>query len=387
MIGNKAGIAALLTVVAILGCKDSATPGTASAAAGGSGTGGGALQNVPVTDPTLNNMTAWLVGIPSGWKLQGVVFQAQGCTKNPSVVYRATSPDGQSMTEQMPPFGWVWGTGPMATTAKTKDCLPLGAETTAQVFLTYAAALEHVGAPTPEQVPADQMALVQQQVASANAAAAQRATNPNWPAPKISEDLARASVTFSNGSVSMKGFLLASVQCTESFNPGMKSILRGMASTPPSDWHACIGYVTWTTAPESQYPAVVQQVTSPQAGARAQNDWLQAWAQRANQINQKLINQNDANFQKFEAQMQSDYNARLQMNEQMIQARQQSTDASIANANAAMQARSTAASDVVDFALDQQTVVNTKTNQVTKLPNQVTPGAPLQPVHGNGTPH
>src|ERR1700728_2976244 len=105
MIGNKAGIAALLTVVAILGCKDSATPGTASAAAGGSGTGGGALQNVPVTDPTLNNMSVEFGGTHCSRKLQGVVFQAQRCTTNPSVVYGATSPEDQSMTEQMPPFG------------------------------------------------------------------------------------------------------------------------------------------------------------------------------------------------------------------------------------------------------------------------------------------
>jgi hypothetical protein len=51
-----------------------------------------------------------------------------------------------------------------------------------------------------------------------------------------------------------------------------------------------------------------------------------------------------------------------------------------------MAARSTAASDVVDFALDRQTVLNPQTGLISKVPDQVTVGAPLQKAHGNGTP-
>jgi len=52
---------------------------------------------------------------------------------------------------------------------------------------------------------------------------------------------------------------------------------------------------------------------------------------------------------------------------------QQSTDNSMANANAAMNARSTAASTSFDFALNQQNCLNT-TTAADEDPNQITPG-------------
>jgi len=51
-----------------------------------------------------------------------------------------------------------------------------------------------------------------------------------------------------------------------------------------------------------------------------------------------------------------------------------------------MNARTTAASDMVDYSLDRQTVMDTNTGLVYKLTNQVTPGGSLVQVHGNGTP-
>jgi hypothetical protein len=49
-------------------------------------------------------------------------------------------------------------------------------------------------------------------------------------------------------------------------------------------------------------------------------------------------------------------------------------------------AQATQASDVVDYALNRQTVMNTNTGQTYKITNQVTVGGDLQQVHGNGTP-
>jgi hypothetical protein len=92
---------------------------------------------------------------------------------------------------------------------------------------------------------------------------------------------------------------------------------------------------------------------------------------------------------------------------------QASTNASMANANAAMNAQSTAASDWVNYALDQQTVLDPTTGQVSNVssaysytwvnsagntsdqtndpnanPNGVMQGTwtKQQVVHGNGTP-
>ncbi len=45
------------------------------------------------------------------------------------------------------------------------------------------------------------------------------------------------------------------------------------------------------------------------------------------------------------------------------------------------------ASDMVDYSLDRQTVVNSNNGQTYKITNQVTVGGDLQKVHGNGTPY
>ena len=76
-----------------------------------------------------------------------------------------------------------------------------------------------------------------------------------------------------------------------------------------------------------------------------------------------------------------------QQHDQFLATMQAGTDRSIANANAARNARSTAASDVVDYALDRQTVMDTNTGVIHKIPDQVTPGGTLQKVHGDGTPY
>jgi hypothetical protein len=59
---------------------------------------------------------------------------------------------------------------------------------------------------------------------------------------------------------------------------------------------------------------------------------------------------------------------------------------SMARAQDSMNARSTAASDMVDYSLDRQTVMDTDTGTIYKVTNQLTPGGPLVKVHGNGTP-
>ena len=66
---------------------------------------------------------------------------------------------------------------------------------------------------------------------------------------------------------------------------------------------------------------------------------------------------------------------------------QEGTNRSIANTYASMNARSTAASDMVDYSLDRQTVMDVNSGAIVKIPNQVTPGGDLVKVHGNGQPY
>jgi hypothetical protein len=65
---------------------------------------------------------------------------------------------------------------------------------------------------------------------------------------------------------------------------------------------------------------------------------------------------------------------------------QRGTDMSMQRTADSMNARSTSASDWVDYSLDRQTVMDTNTGRIGKISNQVTVGGSLQQVHGNGTP-
>jgi len=377
--GIKGRIATMLMALAIFGCKSGQTSSAASAngdamadGAGGmlSSVGGG-QQDVYVTDPTLNNMNAFRITIPAKWKFQGMVFQPGKCVKNPGVVFRSTSPDGLSFSEAMPPFGWVSGTGPRVANEKTADCLPMTQATTAQQFLDYVA--KTLGADSVTAVPSEELnAKAQQGLRDAALKSAQQWANMHMAPPKQTVEIASTQVVYKNGPVSMKGLLTGQVSCTETTYPGMHSILRGMADTPPSTVDHCEGYVAYTAAPANQYDAVVRQWSAPGIGGHGgENDWFMAYVKRSNDENRGFLDKQNAAFKQHMAQNQADYDARFQMQKQFQDAMSESTQRSLKGAEEARNARSTAASDMVDFALDHRTVVNAN-GEIGKVSNQAT---------------
>jgi hypothetical protein len=92
-------------------------------------------------------------------------------------------------------------------------------------------------------------------------------------------------------------------------------------------------------------------------GGHAEDAWQNAWVQR-NTAQQQQFNHDQA--------------VRQQMHEQFMATMQRGTDLSMARTQASMNARSTAASDWVDYALDQQTVRDPNTGQVSKVSSAYT---------------
>ena len=92
-------------------------------------------------------------------------------------------------------------------------------------------------------------------------------------------------------------------------------------------------------------------------GAHSDSNWQNAFVQRA--IHQSAA----AQQQNFERTMV----VQQRMHEQFLDTMQRGTDMSMARAQANMDARSTAASDWVDYALDQRTVMDPNTGQVNKV--------------------
>src|ERR1035441_9911667 len=165
-------------------------------------------------------MNAFDVTIPWKSHFQGTLFQGGKCASIPYGVWRAARPDGLSMAGRMPALAWVWGTGPMIGFMPKNDCLPLKGPMSAQEFLKYLAATMKVEYVSDEPVPAELNATAQKALQDAAAIYAPQYAARNQQAPKNTRELARANVSYKNGTFTMKGRLDVLVDCSETISPG-----------------------------------------------------------------------------------------------------------------------------------------------------------------------
>lgn len=369
----KGRLATILIALTIFGCKGPLQTSAASSGEGGTTASSGGTQKEYITDPSLNGMNAFSVTIPAKWHFQGVLYQGGNCTSVPFGVFRASSPDGLSSVERLPALGWRWGTGPIFGFMPKNDCLPMKGPMSAQEFLKYLAATMKVEYVSDEPVPAEENAKAQKALQDAEAVYAPNYAAMHSQPPRSTRELARAIVRSKNGTFTMKGRLRVMVECVETVYPGTKSILRGMADQPSSTVDQCTAGVNYLSAPESQYAGVIRQWDTPGMGGRAEDPWQQAWIQRNNQQSQQMIAQMQRNsaaqMQAQQQQFNHDQAVRQHMHEDFMATMQRGTDMSMARTNESMNARSTATSDWVDYALDQRTVTDPNTGQISKISN------------------
>jgi hypothetical protein len=343
-------------------------------------------------------MNAVAVTIPAGWKFQSALFQGGNCATYPYAVWRATSADGQSLSELMPAMGWVWGTGPMLSFWPQQGCLPLNGPMTAQQFLVYLAKTMNVNYVADAPVPPAANAAAQKYLQQFDAALLANHVQP----PKQTSDLAAATVSYTKGATPMQGNLLVEVDCTQTQEAGVKTVSTVFGQGPrivtgaPTTVNQCDAAVAYVTGPQSQFAALLQQWMSKGLGMNGvvtwrngQAAWINAWSTRQIADTQKIAQQMNAAAAAQRQAQQQQFNQSMaiqqQMHNQFLAAMQSSTNASMARTNAAMNARSTTTSDWVDFALDQKTVMNTNTGQVSKTSNRTPTGGSEKQVHGNGT--
>jgi hypothetical protein len=321
-----------------------------------------ATSSVPVRDMSMNGITAYTLTVPARWHATGILEPGNGvgkCGSFPVGVWRATSPDGLSMVEAMPTLSWVYGTGPVLTKSTQTGCLSLHGAMSAQNLLRYVANTLRVHCASDDPIPAAN-AKAQQQLRDADAKTAASWASERIQAPKRTVQLAQANVTSANGSFAMKGRLWVQMSCTETHFPGMKSILRGMADQAPSDVTQCDANVVYYSAPAAQYPTVIAEWSAPGMGANFNPAWQNAYVLNTIRVTAETQQQN---FEQTMALQQ-------RMHQQFLDQMQHTTNVSMARAQDAMNARTAAASDWVDYALDQQTVVDPSTGQMGKVSNQ-----------------
>jgi hypothetical protein len=398
----------VLVALAALGCKGTIT---SSAAALGEGAGFGAGTQVAtkvgyITDPTLGNINAVSVRVPSRWQFNGWIAQGDTCVTIPFPIYKATSPDGVTTVEQEPDMVWKYGSGPQFLAVNQKDCLPMKGPMSAEDFIKHYAEslkLHYVGA---DQVPAAVLAAEQSKRDESARKSASLGIPPG--AFKTTDDRARAIVTSQNGPFTMKGRIDVSIHCVTADTPAPRQlpprvpIMAQMReyqarNTPPpagpSVVTTCTARVNYLNAPEAKFAEVSRTFDAEHMGIPdVENSWVDAWLKRSNeqfQQNMAMIDQMTrrdmaAHAQQFAAQQaaqQASHDLFMNTMNQNFQNSQLINNRNIA-------ARQTAASDVIDYAGDRQTILDTSTGLAYKIPNDVTvgPGGPLIKAHGDGTP-
>jgi hypothetical protein len=295
---------------------------------------------------------------------------------------------------QEPGMAWKWGSGPAFDRMAKGDCLPLHGPMSAQDFLKYFAGsmkLNYVG---PDQVPAAVQAREQKKADDADAEMAPRWASIHATPPKQTFELARAIVTSQKGTVAMKGRMHVKLNCIESNTPGQPEVVGRpprMATGPSSTVTTCWATVTYINAPEAKYDEVARAFDAAQLGTTQMEDpWKQAWEQRLDEQTRRTIKiigdmsaQAIANQQR---QFEHDQQVRSDMHNQFMNAQQQNFEQHQAGVVANLNARTTAASDWIDYAGDRQTVRDTTTGVIYKESNQLPVGGNEVQVHGNGTP-
>ena len=363
-----AGTLTFILAAAVLAAGCSSTSKAASAATSGgscagaapaaSGKAGGATYvsatplssrttTATITDPSLNNIVAATLTIPEGWKLQGIEM-ISACTFQPWPVFRAYSQDGLMQYRIEPVIGWQWH--PNARGAFNSGCANISGVISAADFLTYYLGTMqggvHVVGPMPVPAPYSQWA--QGLAAQGNQMNARLvpALQANHTA-----DTAALRIEVVNGTFVVEERLRAVVECSAANNAGTMS------------GGTCWARVDVLTAPVGQLDALVKVVDGNNLphGVNTQQ-WMQAALARQQKQGRDAIialtRQEQQESQMLYSQFQQ-IMARSQQEHQQFMAQQESQfESAMAGANASMNAQTTAASDWVDYALDQQTVMN-----------------------------
>ncbi|MGB9029026.1 MAG: hypothetical protein WCC27_02815 [Acidobacteriaceae bacterium] len=360
----------MVAAIAILaaGCSSgsSSTSPAASASSDGSGAvsggkagtatyvGGSPLSNqlttATITDPSLGNIVAATLTIPAGWKLQGIEMISP-CTFSPWPVFRAYSPDGLMQYRIEPVFGWQWH--PNSKGTLNSGCANISGQISAANFLQYYLGTMQGGvhvvgtmAVPPAYQQWAQGLAAQKNQANSRAPAAMQTQN--------TADVAAMRIEVVNGSFVVEERLRTVVECTMSND-------RSTAMSNALYGGTCWARVDVLTAPQGRLDALVQLVDSNNLphGVNTQQ-WMQAALQRqqkqdAREMAQLTAQENAESkmlyqqFQQIMARSQAEHQAFMQQQEGQF-------ESAMNNANASMNAQSTAASDWVDYSLDQQTV-------------------------------
>ncbi len=365
------------------------------------------------------NLDAYFVAIPADWHFQGAVAYGNPCGQAPFAVFRTSSPDGLTLLEKLPRFNWSWGTlGWHPQNQKTQPgCLPLSREMSASEFVQRLAEMLQVEYVEELPVPAGMVEGLNRETEHWNQMGADYARTHASNTTQHGE-IAQARVRYQNGTFPMEALLRARLICTRN-----TVLIQGRNFWSDN----CGANVRVVRAPKGKLEDAVKKLEP--AGAVENPRWSEAYTQMVTrtvqagiQQSQQAMAQMQSQNQQFEQsqalrqqqheQFQQSQTMQQHLHEQFLSTMQRGTDMSMQRAAQSANAQHTAASDMVDYALGQQTVRDPNSGQLYKAsathsyiwvddsgkksyqtsdpnanPNGVLSGAwtQQQQVHGDGT--
>lgn len=300
------------------------------------------LTTVSIVDPAYG-LKAFNITIPAGWKLEGTVLPGPACSEVPFPVFRAYSKDGLSEIRFVPAFNWTFHPN-LRNFHAPNGCLEIGSALTAAEFLNR---YEEMVATSGMRV-LGPMPIAESYQRRVNAVAHNMGAS-GGPGIHATADAAAVRVETVNGSFVIEQRFRVYVECRVSTRTGI------------GGGGACSAHVDVLRAPKGKLDALAQLVDNHDlVNTPFENAWVMqvqhTLTQNALRHQAELTAQEQASSAMLKKQF-DDFMATSRRNHEAFMAQQESSfRSSMQNANAAMNARSTAASDWVDYALDQQTV-------------------------------
>jgi hypothetical protein len=300
-----------------------------------------ALTTAEIIDPAYG-LKAFNITIPAGWKFEGTVVSGPECSRISYPVFRAYSADGLSEMRLVPTFNWTFHPN-LRNFHAANGCLDFGRTLTAEEFLKrYEEMIAVSGMRVVGPMP---IAPSYQRRVDGVAQNMSRI----GPGINATANAAAVRVETRNGSFVIEQRFRVYVECRVSDRTGIGA------------GGGCSAHVDVLRAPKGKLDALAQLVDAHDLVRTPHED---AWLQ---QVRQSLAAEGQRRMAALTAQEQAssamlrkqfdDFMATSQRNHEAFMAQQESSfHSSMNNANAAMNARTTAASDWVDYALDQQTV-------------------------------
>jgi hypothetical protein len=373
---TKAAVTATAVALTCMG----ASRANDTAATGADGAGGppgvassvdqvspGGTQTAAIHDPVLD-MDAETVTYPAKWHFQGTLLQGTPCNGAALVVYRVFSPDGLTEIEKLPTFNWYWSN--MPNPPKPPDgCLPLKEAMSAKDFLKYISAILKVEYVGEQSVPAATVAKFDKESAESDETWAKKYIAAGMTPPTNTGELADATVRYKNGTFPMEGRLDATVQCSGSHRT-INTVVADRFTTRSVEEHTCRANIRYLHAPEAQFKAV-EAKTDDAITETTNMQWANAYMAKQSQQTQQAITSMRQQTQQAMAAQQQQFNQgqamRQRQNNEFIATMQHGTDMSMQQAAQIANTNHTIASDWVDYSLDQQTVRDPSTGQVSKV--------------------